>query len=389
MPSRLPEAPTVARAFDAVSTAAEPAEPATTETENWAQDTRTLSPLAEGGAPCLRDARVEAAARVLASESAGVPDADELVLALRREGSPYVWPRLFRVVGGTHEGVVGETDEASGRALAAWLAAESNAGTRCGVARATNALGEAVTVGLLVEASAELAPLPLGTHVGRWLTVEGTLAETLREPVVVVLGPRGATRRLPTTSDGARFRATFAAAEPGRWVIQLLAADAGGPRPVLEAWVFAGVLPSATAAMPSAPGERSAASESARTPADALAAMVLAARASQGVSALKRNDELDRLAREHAEAMRALGRATHDTGQGAADARVRARGVAFASLGENVAKARDLVSAHRVLWASPAHRSALVEPRYTEFGVGVAREGDRVVYVCELFLATR
>jgi hypothetical protein len=44
------------------------------------------------------------------------------------------------------------------------------------------------------------------------------------------------------------------------------------------------------------------------------------------------------------------------------------------------------VRAHRALWASPSHRSNLLDARFTAIGVGVARdEQDGSSWICETF----
>jgi uncharacterized protein YkwD len=50
-----------------------------------------------------------------------------------------------------------------------------------------------------------------------------------------------------------------------------------------------------------------------------------------------------------------------------------------------VAHARSIARAHRVLWASPSHRGNLLDPSFSKFGIGVARDSDGSVWVCELF----
>jgi uncharacterized protein YkwD len=54
-------------------------------------------------------------------------------------------------------------------------------------------------------------------------------------------------------------------------------------------------------------------------------------------------------------------------------------------MGENVAHALTLERAHRVLWASPSHRGNLLDRRFRDLGVGVARDSDGSVWVCQLF----
>ena len=122
-----------------------------------------------------------------------------------------------------------------------------------------------------------------------------------------------------------------------------------------------------------------------KSDAEAIRRMVQAARVSENVGQLRRNPQLDTLAREHAEAMRATGVAAHDVGQGDAADRARRANVDFRLLGENFARATSPETAHRALWRSPAHRSTLLDPRFHEFGVAAVRSADGTIWVCQLF----
>jgi uncharacterized protein YkwD len=61
-------------------------------------------------------------------------------------------------------------------------------------------------------------------------------------------------------------------------------------------------------------------------------------------------------------------------------------GVRAFRVGENVARARSLPSAHRALWDSPAHRGNLLDEGFEAVGLGVAVEPSVGVWVCELFV---
>ena len=165
--------------------------------------------------------------------------------------------------------------------------------------------------------------------------------------------------------------------------MQVLAVVEGGPRPVVEALVHADVEPSRDYAEAAAPGEELAANAS--DDAGALHAMINGARAREGAPALVRDPRLQALADEHAAAMRAARRIAHDLGAGTSASRVQAAGIPASSSGENVAHAADVVRAHRALWASPSHRENLLIERFSAVGVGVARDEDGSVWVCEIF----
>ena len=312
---------------------------------------------------------------------------EDLIFELRRSGSPYVWPALMRLT------TPGPSPELARARVAEWASAfNGEGGFRCGVA-VLEVDGETRTVGIITTPLAELAGLPTRVHAGRWLVVRGALHPGVKDARVIVMGPTGRPQSLTTASAGGRFRAAFAAGEPGRWVVQVVATAESGPRPVLEAWVYAGVAPEASHAAHLAPGEEARgtlgeagdAESVASSDADSIRRMTQAARASEGVGRLRRNARLDALALEHAETMRAAGIAGHDAGRGNTTERFAAAGVAFEVMGENIARASSPEAAHRALWASPTHRANTLNADFREFGVATVRSPDGTLWVCQLF----
>ena len=182
-------------------------------------------------------------------------------------------------------------------------------------------------------------------------------------------------------------RARFALDQPGAFTVQLIGDVAEGPRPLLEARVFADIPPTAPGEEPAAPGEEAAGTSD---DASALARMIGALRAVEGVPPLARDEKLDALARSHAERMRDGRAVAHDMGDGDFRARFEAEGSIDArAVGENVAHAATVALAHRALHASPSHRINLLRADYAHIGVAMTRAADGSVYVCETFAAAR
>jgi uncharacterized protein YkwD len=200
-----------------------------------------------------------------------------------------------------------------------------------------------------------------------------------------VLGPNGAPYAVPTSFDGRRARARFRADRPGAFLIQLLAYVAGGPRPVLEATVYADVPPPTSFFGAAAPGEPVLPLAGNADKAAALLAMVNQARASEQSPPLERDATLDGIAERHAQAMRQQRRIAHDAGDGDPRSRVDAASLGILATGENVAHNLDVTRAHRALWASPSHRENLLQPRFDRVGIGVALDPDGSIWVCEVF----
>ncbi len=326
-----------------------------------------------------RDHALEQVADWLAGRerpTSSAPDVAEISYAIRRSGAPYVWPRAWIIEGATAR-------ENAPNKMQAWLSSAASQGERrCGVAVRPTAHGGQLVVAVTSEALADLEPLPTVVSSGAWLDVRVRLLVPAGVVKIVVLGPRGRPFPVASSREGDLVRARFRADRPGVWLVQALATVAGGPRPVAEALVHADVAPVREFTGSPAPGEDQGTAEGG---ASALFAMVNAARRSERLPALERDPRLDQLALEHASAMKIAQRVAHDVGGGDPATRVQAAGVDVQAAGENVVHAVDEAHAHRSLWASPSHRENLLLDRFDVGGVGVARDEDGTVWVCEIF----
>jgi uncharacterized protein YkwD len=120
-----------------------------------------------------------------------------------------------------------------------------------------------------------------------------------------------------------------------------------------------------------------------------IAGRVNAVRNEHGRAPLRWNPDLAALAREHSRDMGREGFFSHeDPAGGSAADRVRAAGLGYRVLGENLARSRnapDPAEAAVQGWmASEGHRENILDEAFTETGVGVWRDGE-TVYVTQLF----
>ncbi len=304
--------------------------------------------------------------------------ADELAFNLRAAGDPHVWPRAWSIAGQALE------DDDIARRVKAWIAPWNTLGSRrCGVARVKGDDGMTVIAAVAVDTLADLAPLPTTARVGQWITLDGTMLVPASDAKVVLLGPRGAPKTVIASLAGSKIHSTFSVDQPGPWMVQVLATVTTGPRPVLEAMIFAGTAPPAQFVPAPAPGESAA--KGAKDDDDGMLRMINAARAAEQVSPLARDGALDKLARAHSEEMLRARMVGHDVGGGDPAARIKAAGIKAHVAGENVASAGSLENAHRALWASPSHRGNLLLDKFTRVGVAVVRAPDGMVWVTEMF----
>ena len=329
---------------------------------DWAKDTHSPN-----------DAALELVAQRIVDERArgvGTPDVDKIVAWMRRYGEPHVRPRVISATGQAPLA----TD-----VLDAQIAASRNAHTRWAIARGPLPHGGETVTALLLDAVADMTPLPTRARTGEWLTFDAKLHVPARDAKVIVLGPRGVPRTVPTSFDAATrtAHATFVVDHPGAFVVQLVGDLAEGPRPLLEARVFADADPPTNdEGLPAVPGEAEG---------DDLGALVAGLRASELLPALKRDARLDAIAREHAERMLDAHTIAHDLGEGDLRARFVEAGLDARMVGENVARGSSVREAHRAIYASPSHRTNLLRAEYTHLGVAQVRGDDGVVYVCEVF----
>lgn len=353
--------------------------------DGWALRTATASPEPAPPDPELSlcgafdGALVRVAERIAGRGARGLDDyaTEELSFALRMEGEPHSWPEAWIFSSKDPRDV--EVAERASR----WLGTLRSSGERrCGVGRASGADGTRITALVVVGALADLSPMPTKARLGQWISFNATMLAPADDARLVVLPPTGAPRSVPTTLHGSAVEAAFSADRTGPWLVQLVAVVEGGPRPLLEAALFVDDAPDLPSSR-SVPGEH--ASAGARDGREALEKMINAARLAESVPPLAISAGLARAAEAHARAMRDAGVLAHDLGEGGPVDRIRRAGLEATRPGENVAHAKTVERAHRVLWASPSHRGNLLDPSFSKLGVGVARGADGSVWVSEVF----
>lgn len=305
--------------------------------------------------------------------------ADELAFTLRAAGDPHVWGWGFSVA----SAAISEADIA--KRTSRWLSGWNGLGERrCGIARGTRKDGADAVVIVAIDALADMEALPIQARVGQWLTLRAQMLVPTREAKVVLLGPRGAPKTvLASLSPDLKVQSSFAVDQAGAWVVQVLATVSTGPRPVLEAMVFAGSTPPSHYVQTPAPGED--AGQGAKDNAEAIFRMLNAARAEEGFASLMRDEALDELARMHTEQMIKAKMIGHDVGQGDLRTRINAKGLRVKLAGENLASAKTQEQAHRVLWASPSHRDNMLYRDFRRVGVAALQGTDGHIWVAQVF----
>ncbi len=321
------------------------------------------------------------AERLVQRKSLGLPylDLDGLTFAQRASGEPHVWPRAWVVSARAMD------HEATVNRLAAWRASFHDLGQRrCGVASGYAPDGTQIVAAIALDAAANLVtPLPTRAHAGAWLRLDARMLVPATSAHVVLVGPGGEPHNVPSSFDGTMVRARFAPDRPGAFTVQVVADVATGPRPVLEAQLYADVDPPEHMPSLAAPGESAGAGVADERA--ALAAMIQSLRSARGLRGLARDPRLDAVAAAHAARMKAAHIVGHDVGDGDPAERLQNANISAREAGENVAHAQTVVLAHRALWESPSHRANLEHAEYDSFGVAVLDDPDGSVWVAEVF----
>jgi hypothetical protein len=104
-------------------------------------------------------------------------------------------------------------------------------------------------------------------------------------------------------------------------------------------------------------------------------------RTSRGMRALATAGDLAALARRHSQEMAAAGHPYHDPN-------LRSEVQDWQVLGDNVGSGPSVDAIHQGFMGSQVHRDEILDPEYTQVGVGVAWAGN-VLYVTEIFRLPR
>lgn len=109
-----------------------------------------------------------------------------------------------------------------------------------------------------------------------------------------------------------------------------------------------------------------------------LTAMTNADRAAARLRALSTANDLQSLAQSRANEMARNGRIAHTTSLGS-------KVSGWKRLGENVGRGPQLRDIERAFMNSPSHRENILDPGFTQLGVGVTFDGKEYLYVAVLF----
>jgi uncharacterized protein YkwD len=353
-----------------------------------AQDAVSSPPEAPGNRLCDRpDRALEGLAEELAKarlQGDSLPSPETAARKLRGEGAVFPSLRWLLLVPRADEKAPNKDKEiAFVRSRARTFIGEVHAPrTACGLARVETEDGRRVSAIVVAPEHASLAPVPVVSRLGAWITLRAHFFEPISAARVVVLGPRGVPRTVPSSLAHGELVARFSADAAGVFSAQIVGETEEGPLPLAEVVtrVGSGASPGDNDEAP-APGETILSHDGPAT----VFAMLQGARAAEGRPPLRRDAALDRVAQAHAETLARRGRIAHDAGLGDPAERAAEAGIEATEIGENVAQSSTPEGCHRALWYSASHRENLLSSRFGRVGIGLAKGSDGSRFVVQLF----
>lgn len=300
-------------------------------------------------ADCKSDDHLSAAAAELLLHAQTHPDAPQLTAAVRSADSDAV---------GLHALFLAPSNE---HAAQGWLTQQrqrADAELICGEAQSE--------LGRMLIVSAKGGSLA-GIH-ARKPVVSGELRPGFDRAELVIASADGGLARIGVSAANLTQGITLERERPLPWNVQLVAHGPAGPRPVAERWV------TAADAHDAAPEVVVEAQTDPTNPGD-LAKLIIDLRELRRRPRLRDNRLLRQAATQHATAVCEQGRVAHELIQGTGPReRLTRVGLQARLVGEAIARAADPAAAFQALQRSPSHLLTLLEPRFTDYGVGIARD---------------
>lgn len=239
---------------------------------------------------------------------------------------------------------------------------------------------------LFVESSIDFVPpLPAAQVSDRAVPFSGVLLAPYKKPQAFVTNPAGQTVPWPLVGKGRSFSGSLACQTVGLYKLEIVAEAAHGPHVVANfRWPCGTTWPVAAQSDRTQNAKNTVAESEAE-----LLRLLNRDRQAAGLAPLRVDARLGRVARQHSEQMARLRLLAHHL-QTTPEQRVSAAHVGYAQLAENLALANTEEAAERSLLDSPGHRRNMLEPRFTQVGLGVAfatnAQGHKQLYVTQLFL---
>ncbi|MGI6161223.1 MAG: CAP domain-containing protein [Christensenellales bacterium] len=115
--------------------------------------------------------------------------------------------------------------------------------------------------------------------------------------------------------------------------------------------------------------------------------LVNSERAKAGLSALRVNTEVTKVARVKSQDMITHNYFSHTSpSYGSPFDMMKQFGISYRSAGENIAYNSSMTSAHNALMNSPGHRANILNSSFTQIGIGIVSNGRGTIYITQMFI---
>lgn len=242
---------------------------------------------------------------------------------------------------------------------------------------------------VVLESFVKLTPPPPAALGAAPTPLSGTLQPPYDRPKVVVTAPSGAVATPPLSAQGREFSCALRCSERGRYQVEVLGEDKGGPTVLANFPWYCGQAPPALGA---AAGAAELPWRDARDAEQQVLGLLNRDRQRASLPPLPLDEKLSAVARAHCQDMaehKFVAHLSPRTG-GPAD-RVKRAGIAAAIVSENLAQARTPKEAEEGLMGSPGHRGNILDPRVSRVGIGaqetVGVAGIRQLVLTQLFIS--
>ena len=221
--------------------------------------------------------------------------------------------------------------------------------------------------------------LPRMVGADRPIKVSGRIVKRISQITVHALNQNGVHISIAGQVRSGAFEVGLAL-ESGQWTVELVGETDLGPMPLAQFQLGVG-MPPVTVLKEGRPHLPSIS----RTPSEILTTLINESRAQFGLPTLTRNLRLDDVAARHTMEMVHHGFVGHHSPfTGDVSQRLQRHHIQPEAYGENIARNTSLLDVHRSLMHSVSHRINILDPEFTDLGLGIRFE-DGEWWVTELY----
>ncbi len=109
------------------------------------------------------------------------------------------------------------------------------------------------------------------------------------------------------------------------------------------------------------------------------------ARKKAHLAPLRFNGQLRKVAKEQSISMAKTKTLSHEVNGNGLAARIKKHGYAYRNVGENIAYGCSPSEVVRLWMKSPGHKKNILNPKFAEIGIGIARANDGSLYITQVF----